>query len=471
MKAGISETVITPPVGGWLLGPLAPSTGVHDDLYARALVLDDGRQRVAILCLDLIGLTLTFSDELRDAIRRQTGIETALINCSHTHSAPFSVPWSVEGWKRHCEQEGAWREQLRTALPKLVRDAAGKLVPASLRVGRAAVQVGVNRRVLTEDGVVMLPNPDGPVVPWVDVLQVNDGDGRPLAVLFSHAAHPVIVHASSKLISADYPGAAVARIRKELGPQVLPLFAQGCCGNVNGAPLRSGHSMAEAAGKKLADAVLRATRESASVAASKFEIACRTLSLPRQARPSEEACARAISEVESKLAMLESNAPQYRDRVRALRRKMFGTDEEAPENKGELPWMLRDQLLCLRDLQRRLADQSIAVLRFEATALMLGTEWCLLAMTHELFCEYALWADEVSPFESTMIWAYTNGAESYVPTDRAFEEGGYEAASFPLPGAALAYGGRLALRPGVERQIKEMVQSIWANVRTPRRNS
>lgn len=94
MKAGVASTIITPPLGGWLLGPVARSTGVHDDLYAKALVLDDGSQAVAILCLDLVGLSHAFNDELTGLIREQTQIETVLINCSHTHSSPFSMPWS-----------------------------------------------------------------------------------------------------------------------------------------------------------------------------------------------------------------------------------------------------------------------------------------------------------------------------------------------------------------------------------------
>jgi hypothetical protein len=55
----------------------------------------------------------------------------------------------------------------------------------------------------------MAPNPHGVVLPWVDVLSFEDPEGRPVAVLFNHAAHPVIVHAASTLITADYPGFAV----------------------------------------------------------------------------------------------------------------------------------------------------------------------------------------------------------------------------------------------------------------------
>jgi len=431
MKAGISQTIITPPVGGWLLGPVAPSSGIHDDLYAKVLVLDDGREIWALLCLDLVGLSLAFSDELHVLIRQQTGIDTVLINCSHTHSAPFSMPWSVDGWERHGREERGWQDRMRSVLPKLVREATEGMVPVSLRVGRAPARAGVNRRLATETGVVMKPNPEGPEVPWVDVLQVSGEQDRALGVLFSHAAHPVIVHGSSTLISADYPGAAAARIGKELGEKVLPLFAQGCGANINGHPLRGGFSMAEKAGTMLGEAVLQALEQSVPLEAPTFSIVSQTIRLPCQNLPTLEACAKAISE----------------------------------HAEGEAQaWGLRDRLRCLQALQAMVEKDHWPQVRFEINAVMLGTEWCLLTMPHEVFCDYALWVEETSPFEHTMTCAYTNGCEAYIPTDKDLELGelgGYEAASFPAPGAALVYRNRLALRPGVEGQIKETVCRLW----------
>ena len=262
MRVGASETEITPPVGGWLLGRMGPSTGVHEPLYARALGADDGNQPWIVIGMDLVGLSIEFSDELRHAIRASTGIETVLLNCSHNHSAPFSMPWSFGGWHQHLREEDSWRDHLRTALAQLAQAAADKMVPVQLRVGRAPVQVGVNRRLNTDEGVVMAPNPEGPQIPWIDVLAAYDENERPVAVLFSHAAHPVIVHATSSLICADFPGAAVTRIRASLGADVVPLFAQGCGGDINGHPLRAGHAAAAEAGNRLGAATLNALEQS-----------------------------------------------------------------------------------------------------------------------------------------------------------------------------------------------------------------
>ncbi len=104
----------------------------------------------------------------------------------------------------------------------------------------------------------MAPNPRGTVLPWVDVLAIEQTDGKLVAVLFCHAAHPVIVHAASTLISADYPGFAVKTLQKLHGREAVYLFAQGCGGNINAFPLQGGIDAAIAAGRDLGQAVSRA---------------------------------------------------------------------------------------------------------------------------------------------------------------------------------------------------------------------
>ena len=98
--AGAAEAIITPtPVGTFLIGPLKESTGVHDDLFARALVISDGTTRVAIVTLDFLGLDFSFHDRIVAAIEKQTGIARGniMVNCSHTHNAPLDDPLAGVG--------------------------------------------------------------------------------------------------------------------------------------------------------------------------------------------------------------------------------------------------------------------------------------------------------------------------------------------------------------------------------------
>ena len=76
MRAGASKRDITFPE---LLGnPI-----VHDPLFARVLVLDDGTNSVAIVCVDMVWPSFP---EIREKIKQQLGISLTLVNCNHTHS-------------------------------------------------------------------------------------------------------------------------------------------------------------------------------------------------------------------------------------------------------------------------------------------------------------------------------------------------------------------------------------------------
>src|SRR5262245_38324847 len=93
LKAGAAETVITPPLGIDLTGfggRPGSATGVHSDLYARALVLESGADRLAIVSLDVLGLDPDLVSRTRALVEAATGIpgERVLLNSSHTHSGP-----------------------------------------------------------------------------------------------------------------------------------------------------------------------------------------------------------------------------------------------------------------------------------------------------------------------------------------------------------------------------------------------
>ena len=246
LQAGAAEAVIT---------PVKDRPDVYDDLYARALVLADDTNRLAIVATDMGTFSVAYAEELVQRIDRTAGIPAGnvIITTTQTHNAP-----GVDG--RVLTPEAS--EWLADCIAGLVKRADADRQPAVLNVGRAPVQIGYNRRLMKDGQVVMAPNPEGAIVPWVDVLEARAVDGRRIAVLFSHAAHPVIVHWLSEEIGPDFPGYAVRHLRNLLArkgePEGVFLFAQGCCGNINGHPLRGGFGACEAAGLSLAFAVTQA---------------------------------------------------------------------------------------------------------------------------------------------------------------------------------------------------------------------
>jgi len=439
LLAGTSQAEITPPLGTPLLGALVGNTGVHDALFARTLVIGDGAQRAAIVCLDLVGMDFATADEIRARVRERCGIATTLLCSTHTHSAPFTVPWSVEGG-RWLQGEGqAWRKQMMERVTETVAQAAANLTEATLRVGRAPAHAGLNRRQQTPKGVVMKPNAQGPIVPWVDVLRVDGPDGRARAILFSHAAHPVIVHGASTLVSADYPASAVDTVRRQFGSSTAVMFAQACGANINGEPLRGGFEAAQRAGEALGRAAAKAAAESRPLAPARLDIRSVRFDLPLQDWPPVDVCRQALEKGEATLAQAKARS-----------------------NDERTWWYAQDNVGCLRDLLAKATRGEPGTLRFDINLLALGDQFCLLTLTHEVFAEYQLWADRHAPFRHTMVLGYTNGCESYVPTDADFALGGYEATASPEWCAALRYCHRQALKPGAERQIREQMQSLWS---------
>src|SRR5438105_831071 len=92
LRAGAAQVVITPPTGAPMAGyyHARGAEGLLDDLHAKALVLDDGSTKVALVTLDLISTTLNLTREARAQIEKSTGIPTAniMISATHAHTGP-----------------------------------------------------------------------------------------------------------------------------------------------------------------------------------------------------------------------------------------------------------------------------------------------------------------------------------------------------------------------------------------------
>ena len=441
--AGAAEREITPPKG-IEIHAARPNVGIRDPLFVRALVLQDpAGTSVAIITADIICSGFAAMDELRSRVKREAGVDEVWFNCSHAHSSrwlratpPDEHRWTDEMiWDEFYEhplrenpQEAAWNRQVHRAAVDVVKEAKKKQTPVSLYAGRAPVQVGFNRRITKANGWThMGVNREGPAVPWVNVLTAKDRKTKKtLAVLFEHPAHPVTVPPGNNLVSADFPGSAVATVRQKLGEDVIAMYGQGCCGNINSFPLRTSFADADAAGHKLGDAVLKAIEQSTPIDATTLTLRSRHIELPTRPLPSPDAI------VELKKA--NENHPA---RMKQLNKM------SAVQESGSTP----------------------PPRRFDVYGVMLGNEWCLVGMSYETFAEYELWIDEHAPFAHKMVFALTNGGRAYIGTDAALAmgaNGGYEAACLPN------WGGHETMSPhlgppavGSEKKIHRAFESLW----------
>lgn len=251
-KAGVSTAKITPDTLMWMAGYAArkkPAEGTLQDLYAKALALEDASgQRVVIVTLDLIGVLVTLREAVERQVEEQYQIPPAalMLNASHTHSGP-------EYRERSGREDEAhnYHRFLETTLTRLVGEALADLRPARLTYSHARAGFAMNRRLPTETGYRNSPNPDGPVDHEVPVLSVVDAEGNPRAVLFGYACHNTTLGFYE--FCGDYAGWAQEYLQADT-PGLTALFVAGCGADQNPYP-RSQVELARQHGRTLATAV------------------------------------------------------------------------------------------------------------------------------------------------------------------------------------------------------------------------
>src|ERR1051326_6916905 len=291
-QAGAARVVITPPIGvplsGYFVaeGRTETAREVHDDLYARALVLSDGDTIVAIATTDLIGLGDEELSMVRGEVQQKAGIspEHLILACTHTHSGPIVHPFPPAEIVPGQADEDYFR-----LLPRLIGSAVAmagrRMRPARIGAGRGESYININRRAKLSDGTLRgLPflgrNPAGVHDREVGVLRVDDAQsGRPLAVLLSYACHPVVLGPNLE-ISADYVGYTVKLLEENLGPGVVALFANGAQGNMNSIIHPGTHEDAQRLGITLGAEALKITLSTSTSDHARIAATTRRVELP-----------------------------------------------------------------------------------------------------------------------------------------------------------------------------------------------
>jgi len=270
VSAGAATVVVDVPVGTPMTGyaaRLSPSTGVHDPVTVRALVVDD----VGIVVVDCCALRKTTCGELKAT--RPAGIVDVVIAATHTHSGPCITPGGLGAFAPDVLHavEKAFVEALTTA--------RHQRTPVTVRYGeRRAVGVGRNRR-----------HEDVEIDPPVQIVAFDGAHGT-VATLVTYTMHPVVLSAANTLISADYVAPLRDMVEAAL-PGSVCLFLQGCAGDVNddhhsaegdfSATPTPGRDFEAAAakGEVVAGAALDALSRAATVAPARTRMATTTVAL------------------------------------------------------------------------------------------------------------------------------------------------------------------------------------------------
>ena len=436
----------------------APAAGTRGDtLYAKALTISDGETTVAIVTVDAVAIGELgrigndFLPNVRSRLEKELKIKPAnvLVNASHCHGV---VCKDVESRTVQAVTE-AWRN----------------MTPVNVGAGSGHEnRVMENRRLKLRDGreadvrhAYSLP-PDeevagiGPVDPEIGVLRLDRKDGRPLAVVYNFACHP-IQGIPSGGNTADIVGFASQVIEDNLGDGVIALFLQGCAGDVNPVGYKDvNHPRdAEPLGNLLGLSTLKALRKIQCREDATLRVVNETIALPRADHARRIAMLRAeqtrlLQSLQGTSLNLKTFIPlcvKYgvsgefpsQDSHGYMNDKLIGRDDwnklDADNRKNmelyiqnihvmEELTRVQANLGLLEKHQKQNAAAGKKTLDVELLGLRVG-EFALVTFPGELSVQIGLNIKRRSPRELTFVAGYTNGYIYYAPTDEQLNNKGH----------------------------------------------
>lgn len=402
LHAAAAQIDITPPPGACMTGfaaRVSPATGTHDPLMARALMLSDGAVSLVIISCDLIGFTPSCAHAIRARIAAQLAIrpQAVMLSCTHTHSAPASMPFrGVMGMVDH-----AWLDSVINSVGELAASLPPRLQPACLTAASIAVPgIGYNRQ-----------DPSHAADDTLRVLALDSEAGHRIATVINYATHAVVLGPRNLLFSADFPGAATRILAERHGG--VALYLQGACGDID--PLvyqqrgwgTGTFDDCEAIGALLANAADAAVRTSRATPVPKPLSALTVrLLLPLDPPPSRHTLNELIRSFEAEQAAARTPPGNPVDELCAAAMLAWANELSCALDANRVPTALPCELHVLK-----IGDMFIAGAPFELYS-DIGRAFVAAASPRMLLCA-----------------GYTNGLYGYCPSAWAKAQGGYGADS------------------------------------------
>ncbi len=367
LKAGAFAVNITPsrpvPLSGYA-GRAQPSTGVHDSIYARAFVFDDGQTRACLIQADLIGFSFEFAEEINQEVEKNTGIpkQNSFLVAAHNHGAPSTRAYGESA----TENLALYLSELKSKLVDAAVRAWGSRVPVNTAYGEGSCRMNINRRARHSEGGIWLGrNPDGPCDHTVGVLRLDNMNGETIALLVNWPCHATVNGQENSLVTGDWPGSTVRYLEKNYKAGIpIGMFA-GASGDIN--PVYGPHKNfgeMDAIGLILGEEIVKITSALSPQPAGKLAVLSQELTLPGKQR-----------------------------------------------STGRM--MPNESLLPGDSVKLRLSVIKIGTL-------------ALTGISGELMTEIGMEIKNNSPFRQTQVITHCNGNSGYLCTDAAYREGGYE---------------------------------------------
>jgi hypothetical protein len=223
LRAGAARVDITPP----LAELPAPYKTIYDPLYVRALVVDNGSARAAVIVADVPAIQAAIHADLIQKVAKQAGIPAAniLFSASHTHN---SVRVASSNSGGIIAGSDAFTRRVSTATVEAVRQAAARLQPvrAGYGIGKSHLVANRNEWSMEERRYVDGIDRSGTqfVDPSLGVFKFETLSGELVALLLNYGIEPVVNEAQPSEISGDVPGAAARYVEDSTGGKAVALF-------------------------------------------------------------------------------------------------------------------------------------------------------------------------------------------------------------------------------------------------------
>jgi neutral ceramidase len=418
-KAGAATSVITPSLGYSINGNMqdAKAKHIHDDTHAKAIVMDDGTSKLAIVVSDLCMAYKETLDNAKKKAHAHTGIpvDHMMMSATHTHSGGTAC--SVF----QSDPDAAYLEFLSDRIADALIRAHNNLVPAEIGWGKGheASQVH-NRRWYLKDGstntnpfggvdkVRMNPgikNPDlkepaGPIDPEVSVVALKSLTGDPIAVLANYSLHYVGGTGPGE-VSADYFGMFGKRMKELVGEgdphrPFVGIMSNGTSGDINNIDWKSGSW-------KPSGAYAQMQRVANILAAEAYQV------VSGMQYKSWVELASAQKEIS-----LAVRKPTAQELTRAK--------DILAKHAGETVLTNREAIYARESvLMDKFPNQVPLIIQ----AFRIG-DLAISAIPCEVFAEIGLEIKGKSPFESNFTISLANGYNGYLPTPKHHALGGYE---------------------------------------------
>jgi hypothetical protein len=385
LKVGYASSITTPPVGVRLSGyasRVQPSENVHDNLTCRALYLEDEGEVFALTVLDLIGVDSELLENFQDLTSKMLNIDKSrlTIAATHTHAGP------------------ELNQELSRYFAKV---AAGTVYTASRRLEEVQLYSGIGS---VSAITVNRRNPgSGLVDPRVHVVSFKRGSTYK-TLLVNFTCHAVVMGHNNLQISADYPGALNRYV--ETLTNGSSLFLNGTCGDVN--PLTPRTDLTKVYDRSIG------TFE--DVEWMGRILTCEAVKTAELSTP-EEPALRVKSSVVKAGVWKPLTLEEAKHELEALEKSKESSD-------AYRRYMVKAKIRVLEKFK------DVEYLSLPVAVLALSDSTAIVMLPSEILVEVGLKIKESSPFKNTLVAGYCNGYFGYIPIEKAYEEGGYEA-TFP----------------------------------------